>query len=162
MSGDASAGTLTFVPFQREIAGEKEQERADGNHGPARDGVAVLLIDGCDAQTREIVAALSECEDPKVTVNHVSDPKEAEHLWLQGHHDLVMVDVWLGTGISVELVTLLTSSPCTCPIVMLSSLSSEELKAYFVDSDLYIHSKRNISPRALAQTLWAALSSEDA
>lgn len=162
MTGDASAGAPFFVPIPREsTSGNPEQRRAEHDRQNAPDDVTVLLIDGRDAETREILAALAECDRPKVSVEHVSDPKEAEHLWLRGEYDLVIVDVWLGRGISVELVTLLTSSPCTCPIVMLSSLAADELQTYFTDTDLFIHSKQNISPCALGATLTAALATDD-
>ncbi len=167
MTGDASAGTISLVPFRHDATcGRRDgvgadHAGADRDDEAAKDGFAVLLIDGRDRETAELLAALSECDRPRVVVEHISDPKEAEHVWLQGRHDLVIVDVWLERGISVELVTLLTSSPCTCPIVMLSSLSSDELKTYFTDSDLFIHSKRNITPGALSQTLGAALALDD-
>lgn len=161
MTGDASAGASMFVPFRRDTAdGIAEQGRAEHDQQPAQGNVSVLLIDGRDAETREILAALAECDRPKVSVEHVSDPKEAEHHWMRGEYDLVIVDVWLGRGISVELVTLLTSSPCTSPIVMLSSLAADELQTYFTDTDLFIHSKQNITPCALAATLTAALASD--
>lgn len=162
MTGDALAGISAFVPARLgDGLDRREQPPADCDQRSGRDGITVLLIDGRDAETRDIIAALAECDRPKVTVEHVSDPKEAEDLWLRGGHDLVIVDVWLGRGISVELVTLLTSSACTCPIVMLSSLGVEELQAVFTGTDLFIHSKKDISPSALAATLDAALSHEN-
>lgn len=156
MTGDASAGTQSFAsrPDSAHTAATPSPSLRDRT---STADVTVLLIDDSDSEAREIVAALSACDCPRVTVEHVSDPKEAEHLWYQGKHDLVIVDVWLGRSISAELMALLTSSPTGLPIVMLSSLSSDELRSYFTDSELFIHSKHNISPGAFAETLGAAL-----
>lgn len=163
MSGDALAGAHALMSFRDNCRGETWREtRRENNHERSpSEGVSVLLIDGTDAETQEIMASLAECQNPKFTVRHVSDPKEAQHVWREHKHDLVIIDVWLGRGVSVELVSLLTNSPCSCPVVMLSSLSSEELQAFFTDANLFIHSKKNITPSALARTLETALSGSD-
>ena len=161
MTGDIRAGTSSLAARHDGAENGRAMGCVDGERETGGKALSVLLIDDSDDEAREIVAALIECGRARVTVEHVSDPKQAEHIWRQGRHDLVIIDVWLGSGISVDLVYLLTSLPCACPIVMLSRLSSEELLSYFTDSDLFIHSKQNISPGALARTLDAALSVEN-
>ena len=161
MTGETSPGMLSLNPNRDATGHGRTGESTIRDDKPGHGDVSVLLIDDSDDEAREIVAALMACGSSRIEVEHVSDPKEAEDKWRQGRHDLVIVDVWLGNGVSVELVTLLTSLPCVCPIVMLSSLSAEELHSYFLDSDLFIHSKQNITPGAFAETLQAALCGDD-
>lgn len=119
--------------------------------------ISILLVDDPDADAARVAGALEACSEFEVALDHVCEAAEARRIWERGDHDLAIFDLWLGRGTSVELLSAFADDTAR-PVVVLSSLPYAETRAFSAAAcDLLVHSKENLSPGALAETLGVAL-----
>src|SRR4051812_46989458 len=113
----------------------------------------ILVIDD-DREIRDLLARFLENQHMRVTT--ARDGKEARRAWLNGHYQLVVLDLMLPAESGLDVARWLRSQG-DCPIVMLTAMGEETDRIIGLELDADDYVAKPFNPRELLARIRAVL-----